>query len=89
MDKQAAVHKRKKRYMAQILTQFDAEVGPLVPLDVADRFKGAVREKLHAFALDAIEIDSLKPGEEQNGHAVELRDRFGIQPRPTPRSTTA
>lgn len=87
MDKDAAVHKRKKRYMAQILAKFDEEVAPFVPRDVADRFRGTVREKLHAFALDAIEIDSLKPGEEQNGHAVELRDRLGVTPRPT-RSTT-
>lgn len=89
MDKQAAVHRRKKRYMAQILGQFDEEVAPHLPSDVADRFKGAVREKLHAFALDANEINSLKPGEEQNGHAVELRDRLGISPRPTTRSTSA
>lgn len=73
-DKGAYIHKRKKRYMAIILDHFDAEIAPHLPADVADEHRGLVRQKLHALALDSIEIIALKPGVEINGHAVELRD---------------
>lgn len=86
MDKAAAVHRRKKRYMGRVLGRFDEHVAPHLPQEVADEFKGEVRAALHGFALDCCEIISLSPGEEQNGHAVELRDRLGI--RPTTRSTS-
>jgi hypothetical protein len=87
MDKQALVHRRKKRYMAVVLEDFEANVEPHLPADVAAQFKGIVRRKLHALALDACEIISLKPGEELNGHAIELRDQ--LQAEPTTRSMSA
>ena len=76
MDKQAYVHRRKKRYMAQVLEQFERDVEPHLPDGVADQFKGTVRQKLHALALDACEIMSLQPGEEMNQAAVDLRDQL-------------
>jgi hypothetical protein len=76
MDKVALVHKRKKRYMAQILDQFEQEVEPHLPSDVAENFKGTIRRKLHALALDACEVMTLKPGEAINGAFIELRDRI-------------
>ena len=75
MDKAAFVHKRKKRYMAQLLEQFEREVEPHIPPDVAEQFKGTTRQKLHALALDAIGILYLQPGEELNQAAVDLRDQ--------------
>jgi len=75
MDKQAFVHKRKKRYMAVVLSDFETNVQPHLPPDVAEAFKGIVRQKMHALALDACEVMSLAPGEEINGHAVDLRDQ--------------
>ncbi len=74
MDRAAFVHKRKKRYMAQLLDEFDAEIAPLIPEDKASHFKGIVRQKLHALALDAIETFQLPSGVEVNAVAVELRD---------------
>lgn len=90
MDKANFVHRRKKRYMAQLLEDFEKNVEPLIPSDVAAQFKGTVRRKLHALALDACEIISLQPGEELNGAVIELRDRMHVEGRPTPsmRSTT-
>lgn len=86
MDKANYVHRRKKRYMAQLLDNFEEHVQPHLPPDVADRFKGKVRKKMHALALDSVEIINLKPGEEINGYAVELRDRLHADSRPTQRS---
>lgn len=89
MDKANLVHRRKKRYMAQLLEDFEENVQPLLPKDVADNFKGIVRKKLHALALDAVEIISLKPGEEINGAIIDLRDRLHPEGRPIQRSETA
>lgn len=89
MDKQAYVHKRKKRYMAQLLEDFEENVEPRLPEDVAQNFKRMVRRKLHALALDSCEIINLKPGEELNGEIVALRDRLHIEGRPVQRSESA
>lgn len=88
MDKAAWVHRRKKRYMAQALEEFDRLALPLLPPEVSDNVKGIFRRKMHALALDACEIIALKPGEEINGAVVELRDRLQVEGRPMRRSTT-
>lgn len=88
MDKQALVHKRKKRYMAQVLDAFDKDIAPQVSPETAEDFKGIVRRKLHALALDSIEFMSLKEGEEVNLAAIELRDRMHPEGRPIRRTTT-
>jgi hypothetical protein len=88
MDKAAYVHRRKKRYMAQALTAFDELALPLLPAGVAEQVKGTIRQKFHALALDAAEVATLKPGEELNGAAVELRDQVRVRPTAT-RSATA
>jgi len=89
MDKAALVHKRKKRYMAQILGEFEEKVEPHLPPDVAEAFKIAVRRKMHALALDALEITSLRPGEEVNALALELRDQADPDGRHTRRRIPA
>lgn len=89
MDRAALIHKKKKRYLAQALGPFDEIIGPLVPADVAEQVKGIIRQKMHALALDAAEIAALKPGEELNGAAIELRDQLHVEGRPIQRSTTA
>jgi uncharacterized cupredoxin-like copper-binding protein len=75
MDKAAFVHRRKKRYMAVILGEFETKVEPHVPQEVSEQFKWIVRQKLHAMAIDTCEVIALKPGEEINAAAVELRDQ--------------
>jgi hypothetical protein len=82
MDKPHYVHKRKKRYMAQSLTEFERLVEPLIPPAVADEMKGIIRRKFHALAVDTVEIINLKPGEELNGVLVEVRDRMHVEGRP-------
>lgn len=86
MDKVALVHKRKKRYMAQLLDDFERDCEPHLPVEVAEIFKGTVRRKLHALALDACEVMTLKPGEAINGAFIELRDRIQGDARPAQRS---
>jgi hypothetical protein len=88
MDKAHLVHRRKKKAMAQILEAFEETVEPHIPGDKAEEFKGVIRQKLHALALDTCDIMALKPGEQANGHAVELRERLG-DTRPHRRRTTA
>ena len=88
MDKAAFVHRRKKRYMAQALEVFDDQALPHLPPDVAETVKGIFRRKMHALALDACEVISLRPGEEINGMAVELRDQLHVEGRPNQRSTS-
>ena len=83
MDKPAYVHKRKKRYMAQTLDLFEEIIEPLVPEHAADKFKGIVRRKFHALALDANEVHGLAPGEELNLEAVRVRDQLHPEGRPT------
>lgn len=89
MDKQEFVHRRKKRYMAQLLDDFEAKVEPHLPTDTAQNFKSMIRRKLHALAIDAIEIAQLAPGEEMNGVVVELRDHLHVEGRPIQRRTSA
>lgn len=90
MDKEALVHRRKKRYMAKVLEAFERDIEPHVPADAANKFKGIVRQKLHALALDACEVISLKPGEELNGEVIDLRDQLqDDDSRPSKRSIRA
>lgn len=63
--------------MAQILDEFEEKIQPHIPRQAAEDFKGIVRQKLHALALDACDLIALKPGEQVNGAAIELRDRLG------------
>lgn len=76
--------------MAQILDQFDREIAPHLKGDdekkAADNFKGIVRAKVHALALDAVEEYERPPDEVVNGVVVELRDQVQGA-RPTRRAT--
>lgn len=83
MDKQAYAHRRKKRYMAQILTSFEEQCQAHLPAQAAEDFKGIVRRKMHALTIDICEVIALKPGEELNGEAVALRDRIFPDTPPT------
>lgn len=86
MDKAARVHRRKKRYMAIILGVFEEHIEKHVPQGEAEIFKGTVREKLNAMAIDCVEIINEKPGEAVNEAAQDLRDQAGAQ---TTRRTAA
>jgi hypothetical protein len=83
MDIAEYVHRRKRRYMAQILEDFEATCEAHLPQGAAQNFKGTIRRKLHAFAIDISEVTTLKPGEEVNGVAIDLRDRVWADTPPT------
>lgn len=83
MDKAELVHKRRRRYLAQLLEAFEEAIEPLVnnPESVAD-FKGLVRAKMNALAVDSIEVMNLRPDEAINGYALETTDRLYPHGRP-------
>lgn len=87
MDRAAYVDKRRRRYLAQLLEAFEELVEPQTnnPDLVAD-FKGLVRAKMNALAVDAIDVMNLQVGEEINGFALETTDRLYPHGRPHARS---
>lgn len=83
MDQEQYVHRRKGRYMAQLLEEFEAELEPRLPQGVADAFKALVRRKLNAFATDV--TDLLAGGDDtvKNGAAQALEDGLFADTRTT------
>lgn len=79
MDTGEYIHKRKARYMAQVLEAFEEQIEPHIP-DFANgaraQFKGIVRARFGALATDAIDVMSLGRDEAQNGIGLELRDKL-------------
>lgn len=76
MDLPTYVHKRKGRYMAQTLEDFERLVEPLIPEEVANEFKGTVRRKMNALAVDVLEVMPPNTPIEVNGYAREMRDKI-------------
>lgn len=74
------VHRRKKRYMAQVLESFEEKLEPALKDQGLDgevqSFKGMVRARMNALATDAVEVFSLDPDASQNGLALEVRDHL-------------
>lgn len=88
MDKGQWVQKRRRKYLAQLLEFFEAQIEPLLGENadteaVAD-FKGLVRRKMNALAVDATDVMNLDG--EINGFAVDTRDRLYPDGRPQVRS---
>ena len=84
MDRGEYVHKRKKKYMAQVLEAFEERIEPHLPESEAGAvqdFKGLVRARMNALATDASDILSLGEGV-QNGLAQDVRDRLHPTGRP-------
>lgn len=84
MDPQAWVHKRKGRYMAQILDSFEKTIQPHLPAEASSdvqAYKALVRARLKALADDAADLLGLDGGE-INGIAQEFRDRLSPTGRP-------
>lgn len=79
MDLATYIHRRKGRYMAQVLERFEEVLEPALKGaglngEIQD-FKGLVRARMNALATDAVDV--MEPGEQvQNGVALELRDRL-------------
>lgn len=78
MDRTELINRRRKRYLAQAMEEFETKILPLLPKTnhpAVDSFKGTLRQKFNALAVDAAEIASLREGEKVNGLAIEVKDR--------------
>jgi len=75
MDRAEYVHKRKGRYMAQLLEDFEERLEPRLPADVAQEFKVMVRRKMNALATDVCELIELGD-DAMNGYARDMKDRI-------------
>lgn len=86
MDRNEYVQKRRGRYLAQILESFEQRIEPHLPPeasgDVQD-FKGLVRARVNALAVDCTDLMSLEERAMQlNGVGQEVRDRLDTTGRP-------
>jgi hypothetical protein len=71
------LHRRRKRALAALLSEFEELIEPLIPSghDEAIRnFKGICRRKLNGLTYEAIELTQLGPKEHLNGHVVQLAE---------------
>ena len=75
MDRTEYVHKRKGRYMAQMLEEFEREIEPRLPVEAAQNFKALVRRKITALAVDCLEVMDLEDTA-MNGVARDIKDRI-------------
>lgn len=75
MDRTQYVHKRKSRYMAQLLEEFENEIEPRIPAEVAKAYKALVRRKITALAVDCLEVMDLEHTA-INGVARDMKDRL-------------
>lgn len=75
MDRTEYVRKRKGRYMAQLLDEFEREIEARLPPEVSQAFKALVRRKFEAFAVDVIEVMGLEDTV-MNGAARDIKDRI-------------
>lgn len=82
MDHAQVIHKRKSKYMAQILETFEEVIEKHLPEDAAgdvQDFKGLVRARVNALAVDACDLITLmRVGEEQNELAREIKERLHV-----------
>lgn len=76
-DKQAILHRDRKRALAAILAEFEQAIEPLIPtghVGEIERFKGVVRKKLNGIAWKAVQLQELEPGQELNEYATQLAE---------------
>lgn len=74
-SRRAYVHRRKGRYMAQLLEAFEEQIEPLIPAGVSADFKALVRRKFNALAADSVELLELED-KAINELATDIKDRL-------------
>lgn len=63
--------------MAQVLEEFENEIEPRIPTEVAEPFKALVRRKITALAADCLEVmDMETTSTVMNGAARDIKDRI-------------
>lgn len=86
MDRSTYLQKRRGRYLAQIMESFEKQIEPLLPASAAGEvqdFKGLLRARLNALAVDAIDLMELEArAMAQNGAAQHMRDQISPTGRP-------
>lgn len=78
MNRDDYVQRQRRRYLAQVLEHFETHIEPHLPPEAAggvQDFKGLVRARMNALAVDALEIMALEDSAiAVNGAAQELRE---------------
>lgn len=86
MNRDDFVQRQRKRYLAQVLEHFEEHIEPFLPASAAGAvqdFKGLVRARMNALAVDALEIMALEDrAMAVNGAAQELRESLSPTGRP-------
>lgn len=72
----AYVDRRKAKYMAQLLEEFERSIEPLIATQEAHRFKSLVRRKFNALAADFQELLDLDDRASKNELAQEIVDQL-------------
>lgn len=75
------VDRRRGRYLAQALDEFEEKIEPLLPKDVAQAYKVTMRRKFGALSADVISL--LEAGDQaKNELAQEIHDRLFVDGAP-------
>lgn len=85
VDGPSYVQKRRRKYLAQAMEAFEELIEPHLPPgteEQARNFKGLVRAKFNALAVDATDVMNLTDNAEINGFAIEMTDRLFPNGRP-------
>jgi hypothetical protein len=80
MDKAAVIDGRRKKHLAVLASDFERNIQPRIPDEVAQTFKALLRGELKTFSDEAAAISELDRNTELNDHAQAMRDTFE-QPR--------
>lgn len=79
------LNRRRGRYLAQTLAEFEDVIEPLLPPEAAgaiQSFKGLTRMRFAALAHDAADLIALGENGHVNGLAQEFKDRLSPVGRP-------
>lgn len=85
VDGPSYVQKRRRKYLAQAMEAFEEMIEPHLPPgteEQASTFKGLIRAKFNALAVDATDVMNLTDNAEINGFAIEMKDRLYPNGRP-------
>lgn len=74
MDKTAVIEHRRKKHLAVLASDFERNIEPRVPTEVAEKFKALMRGELKTFSKEAAAIAELDRNTELNDHAEALRE---------------
>lgn len=89
-DREAVLHRRRKKAMVSLLSEFEREIEPHVRpgnRQAIENFKRSCRQKLNGLVFEAAELMRLEPGECLNEHAVDLAEQLAFDANGGPEPT--